>query len=114
MSVPGSRAWRSSSTMWTCTKRLSLGSLRRAPINKYWNLGKSTVLPDGRALVIELTFLSRRLVTKGERLEHRPLPIPGLDAPNIAHEVDEPVMFVTAGSLLAGNSDDLRDGPGSR
>jgi hypothetical protein len=53
----------------------------------------TTILPDGRALVVELTFMNRSLLVPGESLEHRALPIPGLDAPNLPGEVDAPVTF---------------------
>jgi Methyltransferase FkbM domain len=53
----------------------------------------TTVLEGGRALVIELSFMNRALMAPGEALEHHSLPIAGLDAPNLPHNIDAPVAF---------------------
>jgi hypothetical protein len=58
----------------------------------------TTILPDGRALVVEMSFMNRDLLSPGEVLHYRSLPIPGLDAPNLPHDIDAPVAFREAAS----------------
>ena len=50
----------------------------------------------GQSIVVEMTFMSRRLLSPGEVLCHRPLPIAGLDAPNLPGEHEAPVAFEAA------------------
>lgn len=51
---------------------------------------------DGQSIVVELTFMNRRLLEPGESLSHRPLPIPDLDAPNLPGDHEAPVRFEAA------------------
>lgn len=53
----------------------------------------TTVGPGGKSIVIEMTFMSRQLLSPDEVLSHRPLPIAGLDAPNLPGQLEATVVF---------------------
>lgn len=47
----------------------------------------------GVSIIAELTFLNRRLLLDGERMNNFSLPIPGIDAPNAPDSSDPPFDF---------------------
>jgi len=53
--------------------------------------------PQGLALVAEMTFMARSLLSSDERLTEYDLPIAGLDAPNIPGKRDAVVSFAANG-----------------
>jgi hypothetical protein len=53
----------------------------------------TAVGPGGAALVLEFSFLNRSLLLKDEVLQYRPLPIAGLDAPNLPGDHEALVNF---------------------
>lgn len=56
----------------------------------------TTIGPDGLALVVELTFMARRLLRPDEELTIHDLPIAGFDAPNIPGQKEAVVSFAQA------------------
>lgn len=53
----------------------------------------TAVGPGGSALVVEMSFMSRTLLTTGENPAYIPLPLQGLDAPNLPHNQEAVVKF---------------------
>jgi hypothetical protein len=50
--------------------------------------------PGRRSIVVEMSIMNRRFLAPEEVLSYRPLPIPGLDAPNIPGNTEAAVSFV--------------------